>query len=141
MRERAMRLLRVTGMSNISARREAGVALLEAMVAMAILGIIAVTFLSGLATASRATFISDEQATAESLAQSQMEWVKNASYLYDATEYSPASIPSDKDYVNYSVIIAAESLDSPDNGIQKITVAVKHSDKGVIKLEGYKVDR
>ncbi len=136
-----MRLLRVTEMPNILARREAGIAFIETMVALAILGIVAVTFLSGLATTSRATFISDEQATAESLAQSQMEWVKNASYVYDATEYSPTSIPSDKDYINYSVIIAAEPLDSPDNGIQKITVAVKHSDKGVIKLEGYKVDR
>ena len=136
-----MRLFRITGVPNILARREAGVALLETMVALVILGIIAVAFLSGLATASRATFITDEQATAESLAQSQMEWVKNTSYVYDATEYSPVTIPSGKDYVNYAVIITAEPLDNPDDGIQKITVAVKHSDKEIIKLEGYKVDR
>jgi len=110
-------------------------------VALAILGTIAVAFLSGLATASKAAFIADEQATAESLAQSQMEWVKNADYVYSATEYSPAPIPDGKDYINYSAIIAAEPLHDPDDGIQKITVTVKRFDKGVIKLEGYKVDR
>ena len=70
-----------------------------------------------------------------------MEWVKRASYVYDTTEYSSASIPGGGDYVNYSVIIGAEPLHNPDDGIQKITVTVKHSDKEVIKLEGYKVDR
>ncbi|GAI30919.1 unnamed protein product, partial [marine sediment metagenome] len=49
--------------------------------------------------------------------------------------------PGGKDYINYSAIITAEPLHDPDDGIQKITVTVKRSDKEVIKLEGYKVDR
>ena len=133
-----MLLLRIL---RIFTSRESGVTLIEAVVALAILGTIGVTFLSGLATTSKAAFIADEQATAESLAQSQMEWVKNAGYSYNATAYSSAPIPSSKDYINYSVTIAAESLHNPDGGIQKITVTVKRSDEGVIKLEGYKVDR
>ena len=133
-----MRLLRI---SRIFTSRESGVTLIEAVVALAILGTIGVTFLSGLATTSKAAFIADEQATAESLAQSQMEWVKNAGYSYNATAYSSAPIPSSKDYINYSATIAAEPLHNPDDGIQKITVTVKRSDEGVIKLEGYKVDR
>jgi len=136
-----MRLLRVVRMPSMFACRESGITLIETVVALAILGAIAVIFLSGLATASKAAFIADEQATAESLAQSQMEWVKNASYVYSATEYSPAPIPGGKDYVNYSAIIVTEPLHNPDDGIQKITVTVKRFDKGVIKLEGYKVDR
>ena len=133
-----MRLFRT---SNLFARRERGTTLIETVVALAVLGAIAVTFLSGLATTTKAVGLTDEQTTAESLAQSQMEWVKNASYSYNATGYSPASIPGGKDYINYSAIIAAESLHDPDDGIQKITVTVKRSDKEVIKLEGYKVDR
>jgi len=133
-----MRLLRIL---RIFTSRESGVTLIEAVVALAILGTIGVTFLSGLATTSKAAFIADEQATAESLAQSQMEWVKNAGYSYNATAYSSAPIPGSKDYINYSVTIAAEPLHNPDGGIQKITVTVKRSDEGVIKLEGYKVDR
>ena len=133
-----MRLFRVL---NIFAYREQGVALIETIVALAILGVVAVSFLSGLATTSKATFIADEQTTAESLARSQMEWAKNASYSYSATGYSPAPIPSGKDYIGYSAHISAEPLHNPDDGIQKITVTVKRSDRGVIRLEGYKVDR
>jgi len=136
-----MRLFQVGRMPSMFACRESGVTLIETVVAVAILGVIAVTFLSGLATTSRAVFIADERATAESLAQSQMEWVKNVDYSYNATEYSPAPIPGGKDYINYSANISAQPLHAPDDGIQKITVTVKRSDKGVIKLEGYKVDR
>ncbi|GAG72481.1 unnamed protein product, partial [marine sediment metagenome] len=71
------------------ARRERGTTLIETAVALAVLGAIAVTFLSGLATTTKVVGLTDEQTTAESLAQSQMEWVKNAGYSYNATGYSP----------------------------------------------------
>lgn len=119
--------------------RESGTTLLETVVALAVLGIIAVTFLSGLVTSSKATFIVDERATAESLARSQMEWVQSASY--NITGYYPAPIPSGTDYINYSANITAESLHDPDDGIQKITVTIMRSGEPVFKLEGYKVDR
>ena len=90
------------------------------VVALAVLGTIAVCFLSGLVTTSKAAFTADEQATAQSLARSQMEWIKNASY--NATGYSSARIPGSKDYINYSANITAEPLHDPDDGIQKITV-------------------
>ena len=116
--------------------RESGVSLIETTVALAVLGAIAVTFLSGVTTTSKAAFITDERATAESLAQSQMEWVQNASY--NATGYLPASIPTSSDYTNYSANITAQLLSS---GLQKITVTVKHSDEPVLTLESYKVNR
>lgn len=120
---------------------ETGVALIEALVALAILGVIAVTFLSGLATTSKAAIIVDKQATAGNLAQSQMEWAKNADYVYEATEYSVASVPSGKDYINYSATITAEPLNNPDDGIQKIVVMVEYYGKEVIEITGYKADR
>ena len=123
------------------ARSESGTTLIETVVALALLGAIAVTFLSGLATTSKATIIANEQTTAESLARSQMDWVKNVAYADNATEYSPASIPGGKDYIAYSAAIVAEPLHATDDGIQKITVTIKHFDKEVLKLEGYKVDR
>jgi type II secretory pathway pseudopilin PulG len=125
----------------IFTRRESGITLIETVVALAILGTIGVIFLSGLTTTSKAAFIFDEQATAESLARSQMEWAQNADYVYDATQYSPTPIPSGKDYINYSATITAESLNNPDDGIQKITVTVKRFNETVIKLQSYKVDR
>ncbi len=131
--------MRLFGIFRVFTCRESGVTLLETVVALAILGIIAVTFLGGLVTTSKSAFITDERATAESLAQSQMEQVISASY--NATGYSPASIPTDKDYIDYSANITAESLDTPDEGIQKITVTVKRSGEQVFTLESYKVDR
>ena len=129
-----MRLLR---MLRVFTRRDSGMTLLETLVALAVLGTIAVTFLSGLVTSSKAAFTVDEQATAMSLAQSQMEWAENASY--NATGYySPAPIPSGKDYINYSANITAQPL---HNGIQTIIVTVNRSDEQVFTLEGYKVER
>ncbi len=121
--------------------RESGATLIETVVALAILGTIAVTFLNGVVITSEAAFTTDERATAESLAQSQMEWALNASYTVNATGYSPAPIPASKDYTNYSAVITAEPLNNPDNGIQKITVTVNRSGEQIFTLESYKVQR
>jgi len=120
---------------------ESGVTLTETLVALSILAAIAVPFLGGQATTSKAISIVDEQTTVESLARSQMEWVKNADYVYDATTYPAAPISDNKDYINYSVVISAEPLHSPDDGIQRITITVSRTSSEVMKLEGYKVAR
>ena len=131
-------------------------ALLETLVALAILGLVAVAFLSGLSTAARATFIADEQATAESLARSQMEYVKSQDYsdapwAYELPPDTPPNPPSwwDPDapptlpagYDGYYVSIWAEPLHVLDDGIRKIRVTVNHRDKEVLTVVDYKVDR
>ncbi len=120
---------------------EKGFAFIETVVALAILGIIAVAFLSGLATSTKVTVIANDKITAISLAQTQIEWVKKADYIYDATGYSAAPIPSSQDYTGYSVQIDSTPLNSPDDGIQKITVTVKHWDEDALQLDVYKVDK
>ncbi len=120
---------------------ESGLTCIETLIALAVLAAIAVPFLLGLATASKGAFIDDEHATAESLAQSQMEWVKNLDYVYGTTQYSAASIPDGGDYNNFSVEVLAEPPHSPDDGIQKIIIDIRHSGEAVITLESYKVDR
>ncbi len=115
-----------------------GISLLETLVALAILGAIAVTFINGVNTAIRTTALADERTTAESLAQSQIEWAKKVSYAEEAAQYNPATIPSNSDYRDYSVAIVAEPLNSPDAGLQKITVTISHHGETVFILEGYK---
>ena len=122
-------------------RRELGITFLETVIALAILGAVSVSILNGLTSASKSVFIVDEKTTAESLAQSQMEWIKNASYSYNATSYSAAPIPDGKDYLQYSSVVSAEPVHTPDDGLQKITVSIQRSGKGVYFLQGYKVDR
>ena len=125
---------------------ETGVTLIETLVALALLSIIAVVFLGGLTTVATATLIANEQATAESLARSQMEYVKSQGYI-DYTD------PEHEEYVefetvpvSYSVDFTVETIDDPDTGqplegIQKITVIVSRNDDPVLTLEGYKVAR
>ena len=131
----------VAKMLRIFSFGESGISLIEVVAALAILSGVAVAFLSGLATTSRASVIDDEQATAESLARSEMEWLRNIDYVYEATEYPPAPLPPDGDYISYSVTTTAEPLHSPDDGIQKIAVIVKRVNKEIVILENYKVDK
>ena len=136
-----MHLFDVFGVFGRLTGRESGSAFIEVLASLALLGLIAVAFLSGLATTSKAAIVASEQSIAEGLARGQMEWVKGVGYTDNATEYTPAAIPSAEDYTGYSATITAEPLHNPDDGIQKITVKVKHYDKEVYILEGYKVDR
>lgn len=117
---------------------EKGFSLIEVVVALAILGIIGAAFLGGLATASRSIYIADERATAENLARSQMEHVKEQSYLsgggYEIVDLStyPAS---------YSVSVASNPLAGALGGIQEITVTVNNDGNPIITLVDYKVNR
>ena len=122
-------------------KNEKGFSLIEVVIALALLGIIAIAVLSGLATASIALIIADERATAESLARSQMEYVKGIDYENEATSYPAASIPQEHIDAGYAATITALPLHDPDEGIQEITVIVEYNDKDVITLEGYKVNR
>ncbi len=127
-------------MLNRFAGGELGVTLTETVVALAILSIVAVTFLCGLATTSTATIIANEQATAESLARSEMEYVKNCTYQYLATEY-PVD-PSLNIPVGWSVPPpVVELVHATDDGLQKVTVTAEHNGEVVISVEVYKVDR
>jgi type II secretory pathway pseudopilin PulG len=117
---------------------EMGIGLLETVIVLAVLGTVAVSFLAGMIISSRATFISDEKATAESLARSQMEWAQSAAYTSNATQYAAAPIPEGKDYTDYSANITAQSLHNPDDDLQKITVTISHSGSTVFTLENYK---
>ncbi len=100
-----MQLFRIPTISSQSARLQAGLALTETLVALALVSAIGVAFLSGLATTSKATMVADEQTTAASLAQIQMEWVKKATYVPGATTYSAAPIPSSSDYTGIILAI------------------------------------
>jgi prepilin-type N-terminal cleavage/methylation domain-containing protein len=150
-------------------KSEKGFSLIEVMLAIALLGIVTVAFLGAMSTASTAVFIADERATAESLARSQMEYVKNQDYR--ASDYIPGPPPSGGQAVylkiddsqvpgGYTICGLNRSDDTVENtiygvpwnsqsgqpvgtdaGLQRVKLVIKHIDKQVLTLEGFKVKR
>jgi prepilin-type N-terminal cleavage/methylation domain-containing protein len=141
-------------------RKQRGFVLVEVIIALGLLGVIGVAFLGALATASSAVIVSDKRATAESLARSEMEYVKshdysNAPWSYELpsgtspTEQFPdwwdGSHTLPDGYENYTATVMASHLDpegdgDDDDGLQEITVTIIFlEDDTVITLEGYKI--
>ena len=120
--------------------RSRGLTLVELVIAMALIAIIAVAFLGGLSNAIMSLVVADVRTTAESLARSEMEYVKSQGYEPAPWDYEDERPPA---YDGYAVEVSAELLDGIDDGIQKITVTVSHHSRTepVITLEGYKADR
>ncbi len=140
-------------------KNERGFTLIEVMIAIALMGIIGIALLSGLATASRGLFTADERATAESLARSQIEYIKKQdydeywNYTVSTSQRSSSDQPSwwdadnppflSPEYVDYSATINATAIEA---GLQRIRVTVYHNleevtTTGDYTLEGYKADR
>ena len=116
-------------------KSEKGFSFIEVVIALAVLGIIAVGFLSGMATASTGLLTTDERETANNLAEAQLEYVKNQQYQ---SAYSKSTAILDA-YEGYDVDIVTTSLE--DGNIQRIVVTVAHQDKPeVITLADYKVN-
>ena len=113
-------------------RDEKGIALVEVLVSLALLGITAAALLGGLGTASKALFGIASRETAKNLAETQMEYVKGLAY---AVSYAPAAISAD--YAGFSAAIDAVYLH--DSTIQKITVTIRRNGKTVTNLEDFKI--
>ena len=121
-------------------KSEQGFSLLETVIALGLLGIIAVCFLGSQATATKATFISNELATAESLVRSEIEYVKNSAYQQFASEYAvdPAlSMPGGWTMSPPAV----EPVHASDDGIQNVTVTVERNGEVILSINIYKVDK
>ena len=148
-----------------------GFTLIEVLVALALFGIIAITFLGGLTTASRAVLTGDIRTTAESLARTQMEYVKNQVYepapdggevTYEKISgvpdgYSVCSVSRNDTTSDTPVncgpddrIIAAPwdtdtnepvPIADGDTGLQRIKLIIMHEGQRIFSLESYKVDR
>jgi hypothetical protein len=114
---------------------------------------VAVLYLGYLATGSRAIFIADERTTAESLARTQMEYVRQQDYDANLDTGHPIydTIPEEEIPDGFEISVDAERLDykedgtDNDDGIQNITVVVSHivdgEPKEIFTLEGYRARR
>ena len=140
-----------------------GFSLIEVSIAIALIGVLAVAILGSLSYASTVLIMTDRQATAESLAKSQMEYVKNQEY-YPADPGGVANYESITEIpYGYSIWSVNRTGEDPnvvgipwnsgnnteayeDSGLQKVTVIVKYEilrpENKIVSeefiLEGYK---
>ena len=149
---------------------EKGISIVEVLIAMVILGVIAVPFLMGMSTAFKGNIVANSQSKALSLAQSWLDIVRNKSktpYKFavppspgEVTYYTTGEIILDPIYNGYEIwsedssgtevpgIIGVpwdNTLDSPsltDVGLQKVKLVIKDAgDKTILTLETFKVKR
>lgn len=119
-------------------KSQLGISLLESLVAVGVLGLIGAGFLSALSTGSRSTATLDQYVTAENLARSQLEKIKNAPYdgtapYYDAYQVTPPG--------GYAITFAVTYPQSPDTNIQEIKVTTSVAGKTLLVVSGFKENR
>jgi prepilin-type N-terminal cleavage/methylation domain-containing protein len=116
-----------------------GFTLLETLVALTIFGMVAVIFLMGLSVSSKALMVSQDRVNAESIAKSQMEDTKAQTYVAEASSYPEITLTSDLINQGYDIAVDANPLNSPDDGLQKITIDVSKNGEVLFTLIGYKL--
>ena len=114
-----------------------GIGIVETLVAVAILGTSVVAFIVSLSTGSLAVNALDQETTAQSLAQTQMEYTKNYAFI-PGTFFYPV-IPDIPD--TYYLFVFSQQVPGADMNIQKITVFVIKDGVFILTLSDYKVNR
>ena len=141
----------VTKKLSILKGNEVGVTLIETLLALAILGIVAVSFLSGLSTTFRAVAVSQERTVAESLAKSQLEHIKMQNYI-PVAEYDPNNpekcyglidIPDNLLEQGYDIEASSPETVVVSGGgaeLQSITVVIRRNGEEMLTILDYKRD-
>jgi len=129
---------------------ETGIGLVESLAAVTILGIATTAFVMSLSTGALAVRESDQEVVAQSLAHTQLEYVKNYPYSPGATTYpyvytdngtyNPNPITLPEGY-GISVVVSPIPEASGDADIQKVTVTISHEGVDILTVADYKVNR
>jgi len=113
---------------------ERGVSLVEVLVAVAIMALVLSAFLAALSTGTLGVAVVRERVTAENIARSQLEHVKETDFISGTLYYTPTVIS----HPGHTAVISATTIAT---GLQLITVTVSHNGEPVFTIENYKAAR
>jgi prepilin-type N-terminal cleavage/methylation domain-containing protein len=136
------------GRESVLNKGERGYTLVEVIVAVAIVGIIAVAFLSALTSGYLALALADKNTVAESLTRTEFERIRDADYpivLPDPDNGIVGNYPSHRDVLGglYALDIEVNPAVDPtaeERPIQLVTVVISHQGEIVLTTETYKAD-
>jgi len=111
---------------------EKGLSLIDVVIAIGVLGILAVGFLTAIRSATSTLVRVDDKETAKNLAESQMEYVKGLPY---SASYIPMAAPG---YGAYSVDILTSDVTGRDANLQNVTVVVERQGQEIARLSNYR---
>jgi type II secretory pathway pseudopilin PulG len=117
-------------------RDERGIGLAESLVSIAIIGVTAVTFITALSTGVLAVRESDQEAVAQQLARTQLEYLKSLPYDATGDTYLTVDTPS-----GYIISLETDAFIYADTDIQELTVTVHRDGESILTVAAYKVKR
>jgi Tfp pilus assembly protein PilV len=112
---------------------ERGISLTEVVVAVGIMGVVVLAFVSALSTGSIAVREGEQEVVSQRLVQTQLEYIKSCPYN---TSYSTVDVPE-----GYAISVEVGSTPDNDTDIQKISVTVYRDGEDILTVEDYKVNR
>ncbi len=137
--ERRKRLWKIV----TAAREQSGVMLIDTVVALALLGLFGVAFLSAISTSTVTMASIEDKVNVDNLVRAQMEYTKSANFSSSYNYQTLDQLDPGNPYAiavpgGYSINVAAAAL---GDGIQEITVTIYRDGKNELVVKGYKVNR
>lgn len=113
-----------------------GISLLEALVSIALLGGVILVMVFAMSGGILSVGENAEEATAQELARSQMEYIKSCAYDPHAASYPAVAAPAE-----YSISIGVASVPDTNEDIQKVTANISRGGDLIMTVTDYKVKR
>ena len=115
---------------------EGGITLVEAAVCILLLGGGVLTMVLTMSGGALAVQENDEEVTAQGLARSEMEYIKEYPYNPLADTYPAIDAPDD-----YTIGVTVAGVPDTNANIQKVTAVITRAGKTVFTIQDYKVNR